>query len=514
MPVLSPADAADWDARAAAAGATLDELMDAAGRAAASVIAARRPGALAQGVLVLAGGGHNGGDGWVIARALHAAGARVFVAPVVPPTAPLTGRVAARARHDGVPEVSADGPWPNVALVVDALLGTGASGPPRAAMAAALDRVHDLGLPIVAVDGPTGVDLGTGASHVAVRAELSITFGGIRRGHLLARDEVGDVVVVDIGLPAPDPAWPRLVTDLQAARWLGRFGARAHKGTRGRVVIVGGAPGMSGAVRLAARAAFAAGAGLVWTASPAETAVLLAEAEPDVQPRTHEFTAPLDGEFRTLVAQADVVVIGPGLGRDAGRAAFVLDVLAHARAAVVDADALTVLAGEREGLAAAARRIPVLLTPHAGEFRTLFPDCAGGAEYDPWTAAARAADASGAAVLLKGVPTVVARTGVTLRTVAAGNPGLATGGSGDLLSGLAGAFMAAGATADVAGALGAQALGRSADLAARRTTARGLRPMDVVAACRDLWHEWAIIADAPPPPRPPILFELPRPLTA
>jgi len=414
-----------------------------------------------------------------------------------------------------VREVPHDGPWPSVGLVVDAVLGSGARGVPRAPIPALLARVADLHLPIVAIDGPTGLDLASGVSHEAPVAQLTITCNALRRGHLLARDECGDVVVVDAGLPAQLAGdLPQLVTDAWAAHRLTPFDADAHKGRRGRVLIAGGAPGMSGAVRLAARAAFAAGAGLVWSLSPAESTALLAAAEPDLQTRSTTLTAPLDSETRALVAQADVVVIGPGLGRAAGTAEFVLAVLAAAKAAVIDADALTVLAPHRAQLIAAAERMPLLLTPHPGEFRTLCPEHASGCELDPWTAAAAAAADLRCALLLKGVPTVVAHPSPTLRTVAAGNPGLATGGSGDVLAGIAGALLAQGHATDVAGALAAQALGRAADIAARRCSARSLRPMDVVEACRDLWREWAVWRTTPPVPCPPVLFELAAPQRA
>jgi NAD(P)H-hydrate epimerase len=130
---------------------------------------------------------------------------------------------------------------------------------------------------------------------------------------------------------------------------------------------------------------------------------------------------------------------------------------------------------------------------------------------DPWGAAAAGADEVGCTLLLKGVPTVVARPGQGLLTVAAGNPGLATGGSGDLLSGLVAAALARGLAPEIAAALGAQVLGRAADLAARRVSARSMRPMDVVAALPDLWREWEVLRVAPPAAAPPVVFELPRP---
>jgi NAD(P)H-hydrate epimerase len=134
-------------------------------------------------------------------------------------------------------------------------------------------------------------------------------------------------------------------------------------------------------------------------------------------------------------------------------------------------------------------------------------------ELDPWAAAVAGAERSGATLLLKGVPTVIVRTGRPPLTVAAGNPGLATGGSGDVLSGLVGTALAQQLAPELAAALGAQALGRAADLAVRRTSARTLRPMDVVAALADLWREWEVLRLAPPVPRPPILLELAPPQT-
>jgi NAD(P)H-hydrate epimerase len=178
---------------------------------------------------------------------------------------------------------------------------------------------------------------------------------------------------------------------------------------------------------------------------------------------------------------------------------------------VVDADALTMLQGQVSRILAIAKKTLLVLTPHQGEFRTLFPDHGGTLESDPWSAAAGAAESSGATVLLKGVPTVIARPGRAMLTVAAGNPGLATGGSGDILSGLIGTGLAQGLEPEIAAALGAQALGRAADLAARRTSARTLRPMDVVAALPDLWRGWEVLRSTPSFMVPPFVVELERP---
>ena len=394
--------------------------------------------------------------------------------------AELRERMARLARAEGVREVAPDGPWPTVALAVDALLGTGASGPPRAPVAALLERLLDLEVPLVAVDGPTGVDLLSGTVHGAARADLTVTFGGVRRGHLLARDEVGDVLVADIGHPPAEPDWPGLVTDDVAAEWLPRLRADSHKGTRGRVVVIGGDAGMTGAIRMAARAAFAAGAGLVHAVAPAETVAALVQAEPDLQTLAHPFDVPPSSALRDLVARADAVVIGPGLGRANGRRAWVAAVARDAKALLLDADALVAFQGALDELRSMAEARPVVITPHPGEFRGLFPDLASQRELDPWGAAEAAAERSRAVVLLKGVPTVVAVSGRPPLTVAAGNPGLATGGSGDVLSGIIGTALAQEVEPRIAAALGAQALGRAADIAVRRVSARSLRPMDVV----------------------------------
>jgi len=513
LPVLSPEQSAAWDASAVSGGVALATLMETAGRAAAAVLASRHAHRLRDGVLVAAGPGHNGGDGWVLARALHRLYLPVWVTAPPGPAAELREQMAARARAEGVREVAPDGPWPSIGVAVDALLGTGARGAPRAPVAALLERILDLDVPVVAIDGPTGVDLESGIVHGAARADLSVTFGGLRRGHLLARDEVGEVVVVDIGHPPPDPAWPSLVTDQQAAEWLGRLRSRDHKGDRGRVVVVGGDLGMTGAARMAGRSAFGAGAGLVHVVAPAESVAALMQAEPDLQTFAH----PLDREPTTalleLVARADALVAGPGMGRGPGRRALVVALARVAKAVVLDADALVAFQDAVDELAALAAGRPVVLTPHPGEFRTLFPDLAPVRELDPWAAAVAAAERSGAVLLLKGVPTVVVKAGRAPLTVAAGNPGLATGGSGDVLSGLVGTALAHQLAPELAAALGAQALGRSADLAARRSSARTLRPMDVVAALPDLWREWDVLRLAPPVPRPPILLELSQPQT-
>src|SRR3989441_49602 len=255
VPVLSATEAAAWDSAARTQYRIPSRvLMEAAGRAVAQVVLRDFPDVLARGVLVAAGAGNNGGDGWVAARALHAAAVPVWVAALDPKTDDAIDN-RALARVDGVREIGREEPWPAAAVAVDALLGTGAAGPARGDVLALAQRLVTYGAPIVAIDGPTGLDLSTGEAHGPLRADVPVTFGGPRRGHLLARDWCGKVVVVDIGFPPPDPGWPVLVTDAWAGARLPKLAPTMHKGDRGRVTVVGGSNGMTGAALHAARAA-------------------------------------------------------------------------------------------------------------------------------------------------------------------------------------------------------------------------------------------------------------------
>ena len=196
IPVLSASEAAAWDAAARTQYRVPSRvLMETAGRAVAQVLVGAMSDACTSGVLVAAGAGNNGGDGWVIARALHASGIPVWVAAVDPKTDDAIDN-RALARVDGVRELGREESWPKAAVAVDALLGTGAAGPAKGDVLALAERLAAYGAPILAVDGPTGLDLTSGEAHGPVRAQLTVTFGGPRRGHLLAREWCGKVVVV------------------------------------------------------------------------------------------------------------------------------------------------------------------------------------------------------------------------------------------------------------------------------------------------------------------------------
>jgi NAD(P)H-hydrate epimerase len=505
LPVLSAGEAAAWDAAARTQFRIPSRvLMEAAGRAAAAALLAEFPAARAGGVLVAAGAGNNGGDGWVVARALHAVGVPVWVAALDPKTDDAIDN-RALARVDGVHELHRGEPWPQAVVVVDALLGTGATGPARGEVLALAGRVAGYGAPIAAVDGPTGLDLSSGEAHGPIRAHVTFTFGGPRRGHLVARDWCGKVVVLDIGFPPPDPAWPVLVTDRWAHERLPPLQPTMHKGDRGRVTVVGGAAGMTGAALHAARAALAAGAGLVKLVAGREAVAAARASLPDVLTVESALGTPLEPAAGEAVEWADAIVVGPGLGRAPERRTLLHAVLrGRPVPAVLDADALTLFA------AVEAPERPLVFTPHLGEFRALAGDpLADEVANDRWSAAQQAALQLRGTLLLKGVPTVVADVRGPMLVVASGNPGLATGGSGDLLAGFIGAFLARGAAPAVAAAVGAHALGRAAEHGARRWTARSLRPADVLAALPDIWRAWA----AAGPWGPPVLEVLEAPET-
>jgi hydroxyethylthiazole kinase-like uncharacterized protein yjeF len=504
IPVIAAAQAASWDERARVTAKIPSRvLMESAGRGVACVIGRAFAPALGCGVAVACGHGNNGGDGWVVARALKATGVRVWAADVGGKRSTDCAANRALALASGVELLDPDDPWPQAGVLVDALLGTGASGAPRGAIGALANRLAAHGAPVVAVDGPTGLDLSTGEAHDPVRATITATFGGLRRGHVLARQWCGRIVVLDIGFPPADAAWPRLVDDALAASLLPGFGPEMHKGNRGRVLVVGGQAGMSGAALHAASSALAAGAGLVKVAAHEESVAAAQAALPDVLTLVTRLGPAVDGDLAEAVAWADAIVLGPGLGRGPERTALVDALLESTdRPLVLDADAL------HAGLDHLKRgRSPRVLTPHMGEFRAAFPKLERLLETDRFAAAQEAATLIAGSVLLKGQPTVVASPDSASLIVAAGNPALATGGSGDLLAGFIGAFLARGLVPAEAAGLGAQVLGRAADIGAAQLTVRSTRPADVLASLPELWRRWASVS----PAGPPVLLELDAP---
>ena len=483
--------------------------MQRAGAAAAAEIALRYAALLSGGVVVATGSGNNGGDGWVIARALHAVGIGVRVVECAPARSPDAIAERTLAVDDGVPasadiaSIRAGGER----IVVDALLGTGfAAGTPlRGSISAAVGELRamaDEGRVLVGIDLPSGLDASTGANEGAAPCAITITFGSIKRGHLIARDLCGAIVVLDIGLGvhAITPSQPTLVTATWFRATLPSIPASAHKGTRRKVVIIGGAAGMAGAAILAARAALRSGAGMVKCAVAPESIIALQEAEP----------AALSTAWPTSGAQfdedlggwADAILIGPGLGRHDTRTMVERVLRRFAGPVVLDADALNAFDGDIDALLPLVGSRAALLTPHPAEFARLLGETTQRVLDDRFDIPAVAALRSAATVLLKGVPTVITSPSGSTMVVAEGTPVLGTGGSGDMLGGIAVTLLAQTGDALVAGALAAFAHGRAAAAVSARQV-RGYTLDDVLVALPSVWGLTA------PTPRPPILGELP-----
>jgi NAD(P)H-hydrate epimerase len=511
VPVLSAAEAGAWD-RLAREMAKIPSrvLMESAGRAVASAVAEEFGPRLRDGVLVVCGKGNNGGDGWAAARALAALGVSVTVVSLPGEASQDNVENRILAGLYGVRTIAVDDHWGGQGVAIDAIVGTGASGPPRGEAAKAVELLMRLGVPVVAVDGPTGLDLSTGeVSAPCVRAALTVTFGGFRRGHLLQRTVCGVIVVAEVGFPPPDPSWPGAVTDGWLREVLPPFTAEMHKGERGRVLVVGGAEGMAGAAIFACKAAQRSGAGLVKLAAQEASVRAAQAAHPDIMTVTTALGAELEPALLEAVGWADAVVLGPGLGRGPEREAFARAVLGAARGSIlVDADGLMAFRGAADALAQSLRGRRAIITPHRGEFAALFPDLAERTRRDPFAAASTAAELLGQVVLLKGVPTVVAGPGLPPLVSASGNPGLATGGTGDVLSGMIASWLARATPPQVAGAAGAHVHGRAAEDVARHRSVRTLRPDDLLGVLSPLWRE---LVEKEPAVQPPVLARLEPP---
>lgn len=425
------------DAEMIASGVSGLELMRRAGGAVADIIKARwtpRP------TVVLCGPGNNGGDGFIAAAALSKAGWPVTTVELVP-RSELQGDAAAAAAE----WIGPVAPWSRESLqgaelVVDAVFGAGLKRP--------LDgRVRDVLMaaqqPLVSVDLPSGLNGDTGQPlGAAPRATITVTFHRKKLAHVLepGKEFCGEVVVADIGLPAKSPmagAWVENRSD----NWLKRFpwpNVAAHKGERGRLVVVSGPAHSTGAARLSAMAGLRVGAGLVTVASPPGalrinachlTAIML-------QPFENE------EELVPLVERVDAVVIGPAAGVTEETRLNVLACGQTGAAMVVDADALTIFRDDPGELFSALDRDDVL-TPHPGEFERLFPGLLK-RKATRLDAALEAAAAAGCVVVLKGADTIIAGPDGRAAINTNGAPWLATAGSGDVLAGFIGGLIAQG----------------------------------------------------------------------
>ena len=440
-------------------------------------------------VAVVAGPGNNGGDGFVVARLAAREGLSASVV-LIGDAARIRGDALAAYRRmlDTVPElepVRCLGEDPDI--IVDALFGTGLTRDVVGAAAEAVRRMNDSRAPVLALDVPSGIHSDTGrVLGGAVRAAATVTFIGLKQGLFTAqgRECAGEIVYRDLGVPGH--VFARVEASARRMAYedcLGLMGPRrrdAHKGRFGHVLVVGGDHGFAGAARLAGEAAARTGAGLVSVATrPGHVAPIVAP-RPELMVCGVESPDALD----PLLDRASVVAVGPGLGRNEWGTSLLERIVTSDRAMVIDADAINLLAQGAVAWPSAAVR-PVVYTPHPGEAARVLGVSAGTLESDRFAAARALAETHPGTWLLKGAGTIVAESGATPRVCEGGNPGMASGGMGDVLTGIVAALLAQGCRPLDAASAGA-CLHASAGDAAARSGERGMLASDVVEAVRAL----------------------------
>jgi NAD(P)H-hydrate epimerase len=513
--VASAGEAVALDAETIAGGVPSRALMRVAGAHTAAVIAARYGDRLWNGVTVYTGPGNNGGDGWVIAGALARTGAPVHVCEVVPTkSADAIAERAAALPAVGLDEPSGGG------IVIDAMLGTGARGRPRGSVAEAVARINTRraqGDAIIAVDVPTGVDATTGAHEGCVQADLTVTFGTMKRGHLLARGACGTTVVVDIGLTGDGNAsLPVMVDQPWVADRIPLIPFDAHKGIRKKLAVIAGGPGMGGAGILATQAALHSGLGMIQVVThPANVGALQARI-----PEALTKTFPMDdGALQSLAKWADALLLGPGLEpTDETRTLIERLLRAFDGPVVMDAGALSVYTGKIDVLAAALDKRPAVITPHPLEFGRLAGVDVETVLAQRFDIAAEIAKQLHVAVLLKGTPTVVTAPDGARFVSATGTAALGTSGSGDTLSGIVATLLAQTCEPYAAAAAGAWVHGRAAELC---DGVRGIALGDIAGNLPKVWRaieaerrvrggvrDEMPAADSDARPRYPVLVEL------
>ena len=458
------------------------ELMQRAGEAALEALLRRWPGSNA--ITVICGAGNNAGDGYVVARLARRAGLAARVLAVADPAA-LRGDAAAACadfcaeggqftRWDGSGDPGGDGP------VVDALLGTGVDRKLAGSFGAAVEAINQADRPALALDVPSGLHADTGRiMGDAVRAELTVSFIGLKLGLFTGHGPAyaGQVVFAGLGVPpglerGMDPAAVRLESSA-LGDWFPPRPRDAHKGCFGHVLVIGGDHGMGGAVRLAGEAALRAGAGLVSIATrPQHTAAILA-ARPELMCRGIDEPAELD----PLLARATVIAVGPGLGRSDWSRQLFEAALDSGLPCVLDADALNLLSEHPR------RRDRWILTPHPGEAGRLLGTDAPEVESDRPAAARALRSRYGGIVVLKGAGSLVCGAGASLWLCDRGNPGMASAGMGDVLTGIIAGLAAQCGDLERAACAGVLVHALAADDAASAGE-RGLIAGDLLAALR------------------------------
>ncbi len=504
-------------------------LMERAGMGIIRSIRRRTPRLRHRRIVIVCGKGNNGGDGLVVARLLRDRGLWPQVILTAPGTA-LEGDAAVnagRARSSGLwlremtPEEGARllGRLEPEDLVVDALLGTGLAGAARGASLEWIRAINGSRARTVAVDIPSGLSADSGALEgEAVRAAWTVTMAFPKLGFAFfpARAHTGPVDVVDIGIPeevrSAVGCAARISEPAELRAWLPNPGAGSHKGNWGKIVVVGGSPGLTGAPTMAAEAALRTGAGLVRVGVPFSLNAILEEK------LTEAMTIPLpegeEGQLLSIGAERilsgfgdwDALVLGPGLGRSPEGERLVMRLLGGWRGPLlIDADGLNALAAwgpdswvpRTREIRAAGRPGGCVLTPHPGELSRLTGRPIDALTRDPVGTAREWAVRWGVTLVFKGAPAVIASAEGEVRVNATGNSGLATGGSGDVLSGIIGALLGQGLDGFRAAALGCHLHGLAADLAVEGTARRSLVPGDLAPALRSALL--GVEQETPPP---------------
>ncbi|WP_104202114.1 NAD(P)H-hydrate dehydratase [Billgrantia saliphila] len=484
-PLYHAAQVRELDRRTMAGGVEGFALMQRAATAAWQSLKARWSGV--KRLTVLCGGGNNGGDGHVLAALAAVAGIEVQRIALKPPEA-LRGDAARAAEMASAAGVGSE-PWrAGIAfsgeVIVDALLGTGIAGEVTGEFRDAIEAINASGLPVLAIDIPSGLAADTGATlGVAVRATRTVTFIGDKIGLHTGRAPalVGEVHFRALGVDALAhadlvPAAHLLDREL-IATWLPPRERDAHKGGMGHVLILGGAPGFGGAALLASEAAARLGAGKISLATAPEHVTACLTYRPEVMVHGMRGAA----ELGELPARADVLVVGPGLGQGAWGQSMLQAALGESKPMVIDADGLNLLASRFDGL----RRDDWILTPHPGEAARLLGCSAADIEADRPAAARELQQRRGGVVVLKGAGSLVAGP-EGMAVCPYGNPGMASGGMGDVLSGILGALLAQGVPLETAARLGVTVHALAGDQAARDGGERGLLAADLASYARVL----------------------------
>ena len=466
------------------------DLMRRAGAAVAEIVRIRYPSASR--VVCVCGGGANGGDGIVAAQVLRAAG--IDASCLVVASRPYDGvalQVCDEAVRDGVPisRVGAIGDGlADADVVVDGLLGTGFTGAVRGPVAAAIAAIARAGVPVVAVDLPSGVDASTGAvGAVAVRADLTVTLHAPKIGLLVmpGRELAGQVVVAPIGIPrTAEQAAPAVLATIAAIESVPGRERGGSKYDAGSVLVIGGSAGLTGAVVLAACAALRGGAGIVVAAVPASLNGICESlmVEPMTLPCPDEggaLTEEAGAAIAERAARVGAVVLGPGIGRAPRTAALVRHLVAAIDVPLVlDADGLNAIGSELSLLA--GRRAPIVVTPHAGEAARLLGTSRSAVDAARLASARAIAAGCNAICVLKGADTLIAAADGRLAVRDGDEPALATAGAGDVLAGTIAALLARGADPFAAAAAGAVAHLAAARAAIRHHPRRCLIAGDLV----------------------------------